>query len=1269
VPGRSYAFRVRARAIIGTESYDLFKNQGYSEAIGFVYGDACTLPTNINARATSGERFNISWEPATVHTNFNVRYRPAIRTADQWYEETTFLQNLDIGGLTAETTYEYQVAAGCGPFLSEYSDIASVTTESRPPVNYTCGLPPEEYGFENREPLPQLNVDDVVLAGDFEVRMMEVSGSNGNFSGKGRALVPYLDNMLVVVEFDQVSVNTDYRLTGGQMDVKGFGADILPDGVNDFLDELDESLDAIENTLDDIATGLDVADSVADQVQDLANDILDDGPLTIEDEERLDAATVAMYLEGAQQAAGAAAGALAAALTPESIETAAREVARAMELTKRGKRLRQIHDNADTLDAIAVEFFASENYGFDISRYRQHRLHYNIMVTADDETHRIPWVATAAGQQETVSARLTGNTGTDAADVAFESDGTALQATMTGDTWSITLPTMEAGAQRSIVALSSTTGAILGKLDAIAYEPIGRKVNLVPVGSTPAGLNAGDILTALNNTYRQAVASWEVAVLDPLTVDGYTGTLQDDEQALLSVYSTGMREIIRAFEAPGAVNEDEFYLFLVDRSQVGNTGYMPRKHRYGFIYMEDNPDVPRTVAHELCHGAFRLQHTFEEYPTIGGPRSTANLMDYGTGTKLRKYQWDLIHNPPLVIGLLEDEGEGALVAFLGGITWIGNIFWGLAVDEYERKIDDNQELFDHIFQKYDDYFTKSKEANTNLNEDAYKEWSVRSYSHDATMAKTVFEKIGKTTDCKFSFTNKGIYFENYTLEEKEYKIAIYSQQEDVTLTYGNVKLASVKALRNNKSIKAGFTKKYKLITFYDGKGDVSMVIQIIGGDNNEAETTQWLNYLGLLLPSDEQEKEDVDVSITEMLKVITLYQIYQLTAIWNGLTVEDSAPTTDDSELYVVCKGDANIRKKESPYALVSPEEFLEKGKEVKLISHLTTGSSARALVRYKDGTEEYCTSTSNLKPIVPIEDEQQYKLREELTPLTLPFSEDTEKKVETTEILYVTHDCGEYKCINKKDDDEFEFLGWVKADKLKKYIDNSNLGKDEFSRKYLKATETAVDDIIEDWETNEAACNLCVRAALYNLTGDEVLYPKTGSSTTIRDEGEQLHGEVVTGEGLAQDIIEDLKSGILDEYFEEITINNGENYSDYWKRVQNLVDNKEIVIGTYDPGHVFMVVPGGLYEVVDNSNHLVWSKAKKRMVLKDEYKLNPVIEEGDKSGYTFAKNGFDYVLRIMDCGKGAKVSNGPAYALMDRAAMKCEPNRPVVRLYKYKKQ
>jgi hypothetical protein len=117
------------------------------------------------------------------------------------------------------------------------------------------------------------------------------------------------------------------------------------------------------------------------------------------------------------------------------------------------------------------------------------------------------------------------------------------------------------------------------------------------------------------------------------------------------------------------------------------------------------------------------------------------------------------------------------------------------------------------------------------------------------------------------------------------------------------------------------------------------------------------------------------------------------------------------------------------------------------------------------------------------------------------------------------------------------------------------------------------------------------------------------------------------------------------------------------------MVDNKEIVIGTYDPGHVFMIVPGGLYEVVDNSSHLVWNGIRKRMELKKEHDINPVIAEGDKFGYTFARDSIDYVLRVMDCGKGAKISDGPVYALMDRAAMKGEPGSPVVRFYKYIKK
>ncbi|MEM9389437.1 MAG: fibronectin type III domain-containing protein [Bacteroidota bacterium] len=660
VLGRSYAFRVRAKAMTGIDELDLFKNQGYSEAIGFIYGDACTLPANIIAEAVNSGKFSVSWEPNVNHTNFGIRYRKANDPQAEWYEETTYIQDLSVSGLQAETVYEYQVLAGCGPFFSEYSPIASITTEALPDVNYSCGLPLEDFGFENQEPLTQLNRNDIIYAGDFDVKVLEATGSSGNFSGKGTVVIPYLDNLAVSVDFTGISVNTNYRMTRGVMDVKGFGVDILSDDVTDFLDELDETLASIDDVLDDVGAGLDLADSIIGEVGDLANDILDNGPFTAEEEEELDGATVEEYLAAAKEAAEEAAGTLGGNVSVESTGKAARKVAQAIALKKRAKRLQNIYDQADSMQVIAVEFYDSENYGFDQQQYEQHRLHYDIMVTPDNESHGIPWVATKSGEQETVRARLVPSAGVLADSIVFKSGDTELPTNRNGNEWNITLPSLEKDLTLTITAINTATGATVGKLDVVGHEPISKKVNIVPVANTPFTLSGAEIQSQLNQIYKQAVASWEVEILDPLPVEGYTGTLQDDEQALLSVYSDGMRDIIRSFEALGTMNKDEFYLFIVDKSQTGKAGYMPRKHRYGFIYMDGNGNVPRTIAHELGHGAFRLQHTFEEYPTIDG--QTANLMDYGSGTQLRKYQWDLIHNPPIVIGLVEDLDEGALIS-------------------------------------------------------------------------------------------------------------------------------------------------------------------------------------------------------------------------------------------------------------------------------------------------------------------------------------------------------------------------------------------------------------------------------------------------------------------------------------------------------------------------------------------------------------------------------------------------------------------------------
>ncbi|SMG09495.1 hypothetical protein SAMN05661096_00221 [Marivirga sericea] len=666
-PGRRYAFQVKAKSITGVNELDLFKNQGRSVVHSFQYGDACEIPANIRASASSSGAFKITYESNFNNTAFSVRYRKANDPKARWFEEDSYLEALEINGLQAETTYEYQVTAGCGPFNSEYSAVAQVTTDAMPEVTYACGLPPEDFDFGNNEPLPALQKDDILYAGDFNVKISEATGSAGTFTGKGTVVVPYLDNLAVSVEFASISVNTDYRMTAGSMDVKGVGVDVLPDDFTDFLDKLDETIASVDEVLDDVSDGLDVADEILDEVGDLANDILDNGPFTDEEEEEMEDFTVEQYEEAAEEAVGAAASALSGGATKQNISDAARQLAKATALKNRANKLQNIHNNSDTLNIRAVEFhenlsqFNGNKMGFDAKEHKAHRLHYNIMVLPDGNV-AVPWVATKAGEAGTVKAKFLPNDSVTTADISFKSgsDGSTLSASLSGNDWTITLPSI-ATEESIVINAVDKKGQTVGKLNAIGCQELKRKVHIVPVGNSSASFSKEQLTGYLNRIYAQAGASWEVDIEDAITVEGYDGILQDDKQALFSTYSEGMKEIINAYKNDINVSivNNEFYLFLVDQSQTGKSGYMPRKHQYGFIYMGESGDKLSTIAHELGHGAFRLQHVHEEYPTIS--ESTDNLMDsIGTGTNLRKYQWDLIHNPPVVVGLVEDLEEGSL---------------------------------------------------------------------------------------------------------------------------------------------------------------------------------------------------------------------------------------------------------------------------------------------------------------------------------------------------------------------------------------------------------------------------------------------------------------------------------------------------------------------------------------------------------------------------------------------------------------------------------
>jgi len=77
---------------------------------------------------------------------------------------------------------------------------------------------------------------------------------------------------------------------------------------------------------------------------------------------------------------------------------------------------------------------------------------------------------------------------------------------------------------------------------------------------------------------------------------------------------------------------------------------------------------------------------------------------------------------------------------------------------------------------------------------------------------------------------------------------------------------------------------------------------------------------------------------------------------------------------------------------------------------------------------------------------------------------------------------------------------------------------------------------------------------------------------------------------------------------------------------------------------HVFMLVPGGMYKVINNSTHV----NPKTGFLQNDYKISPILADGDKYGFCFANRNVNSVPRILECGTGFRLPNAPLYANMD---------------------
>lgn len=644
VLGREYALQVRAK---DTGGRDVFKNNGYSEVVKFIYGDECPMPTALDADDISTARARMKWQGNGQNSGYLIKLREQKEGA-RWFTERTEQSYYSANNLRAGATYEYQLTGECDIYQSKESEVRTFSTLAENPNAFVCSDPNAVPPPDGSPPLPALFTNDFIHAGGFDVVVNQATGSNGRFTGEGLAIVPWFNSAKVRVTFRDISVNTSYQLTAGRIES-------VWDANSRFLVESEKTLaegggKGLESTLGTFEAdtliaipGIILGVSVHPETGEITVETRD-GPVLIPAEK---GKTVAIADEAGN-----------GYLVDKDGKVTKTTATDAQLAGARGER--EYSTNPD----LQVDFKKAGPTKFGLDDY-QSVLTQNYQQTENGKY--ISWKALATGQNDEVAAAALGNGDITKATFKTALDNQVLSPSpLSPNTQVLTITGKTDGMVDELLAFypnpdTTKDDLVAGKLNLISYDIAKRSLVLVSVNEAQAS-GIANLQQRLNEIYGQGVVEWTSVQQQSITVNGIDETNVDDGgSGLLSNYTEDMKKILRAYSDDNTLVENTYYLFLVKNSNSKNKlGYMPRKRQAGFIFVDahNGQDIVLTMAHELGHGAFHLKHTFSEYSLAQGV--TENVMDYPAKTRLDKWQWDKIHNPEGVLGLFEDDEEGAL---------------------------------------------------------------------------------------------------------------------------------------------------------------------------------------------------------------------------------------------------------------------------------------------------------------------------------------------------------------------------------------------------------------------------------------------------------------------------------------------------------------------------------------------------------------------------------------------------------------------------------
>lgn len=652
IPGRKYAFRIRAYDISGK---DLFKNNGYSEVNVFQFGDACVAPINVQADPLDPIRIKFSWEQQDVHTGYSLEFRK--EGTSNWEQQSIINDAVIVPGLQSNTTYEYRVQGQCGSIQGPFSTLATVLTPASDTAAFVCGAPVPEIEI-NSTPLDRnLRLLDIIKTADFEIIVTEVTANgDGSFKGTGRAMVPWFKLAGIRVKFSDIKVNQDLRVFSGNVttiyskdsrfvlsadlsrddaEAPASGSPAAPAAFTGMDTVLTVPITNV--TLPTTTSPVIVVTTPDGQTFEIPRERNEDG--TFEDTRITDSNGDTWTVSSTGQ-------------------------------IQQGPN---VAPPAAFASRDSVNFrvnFAEVNdqyYGFDSKHFADVA---EDKITINNEDYWIAWKSVETGRQDYVSATAPGKTSFPESVGLKTATSPAIH--VTGSSAAFRRVSVMGLVDQQVEALTAyvrvqTEGQQqaeeieVGRLNVKAYDKVSKKVIVIPVNN-PSIPSAATISEELNKIYAQAVVGWEVVVEPSITVDpSIIQNLDVGVSSMLTSFPENMLSFIRTFrnDVNRFVDGDASYIFMVNNPNATRDGFMPFNRQFGFVYTNKSSNVITTMAHELGHGVFNLRHTFSPEAMLAGERTTDNLMDYNNGRKLKKFQWDLVRNQETINGWFEDDSESA----------------------------------------------------------------------------------------------------------------------------------------------------------------------------------------------------------------------------------------------------------------------------------------------------------------------------------------------------------------------------------------------------------------------------------------------------------------------------------------------------------------------------------------------------------------------------------------------------------------------------------